>query len=83
MIPKNENPLLEDTGRPISVQLKVVKELPKNVSKENLYSVQFDEYFFDNVCGKRVHYKKKYDKIIHYLYTTNEPTISDEKVNYE
>ena len=62
--------------QPISIQLKVVKEIPKNVNKANYYTVKYDEYLFYNVCAKIVHYKKKYNKIVYYLYTMKEPILN-------
>jgi len=61
--------------QPVSVQLKVVNKLPKNVSKQYLYSVKFDDYLFADVYARVVHFKKKYDKIVYYLYTTKEPIL--------
>ncbi len=60
----------------VCAYIKCVAEIPKNVSKKELYSVKYtnnegEEFLFHNVAARAVHYKKKYNKTIHYLYVTD------------
>ena len=66
----------DNIKQPVTVNLKVVDKIPKNVSQKQLYTVKYtsnepNTYIFHNVCARVVHYKKKYNKIIHYLYVTD------------
>ena len=70
-----------DITQTVSVKLKVVSEVPKNVSQKELFTIKYtsnepETYMFYNVCRKIVHYKKKYNKIVHYLYTMKEPILN-------
>jgi len=51
------------------VQVRVVEELPKNVSKKNLYSVELNGVVQPNAYSRMVNYKS--GKTVYYLYVLN------------
>ena len=52
------------------IQIRVVEELPKNVSKKNLYSVELNGVVQPNAYSRIVNYKKS-GKMVYYLYILN------------